>query len=61
MFATFRSSRGDRDANQTRSRDALGIPLDQRVVLTSFGGYGLEGLDDEALRSMPAITCCCRE
>ena len=52
MFATFRSSRADHDANQMRAREALGIPLDRRVVLTSFGGYGLEGLID-VLRRAP--------
>jgi UDP:flavonoid glycosyltransferase YjiC (YdhE family) len=35
------------------TRAALGIPLDQRVVLTSFGGYGLEGLNLNATRSIP--------
>lgn len=34
-------------------RAALNIPNDRRVVLTSFGGYGLEGLNVEALRSLP--------
>jgi UDP:flavonoid glycosyltransferase YjiC (YdhE family) len=33
-------------------RDALGLPRDRRVVLTSFGGYGLNGLNVEALTSM---------
>lgn len=33
-------------------RDALGIPRDRRVVLTSFGGYGVEGLSSEAIRAM---------
>ena len=35
-------------------RKALGIPQDRRVVLTSFGGYGLDGLNLDALRSLPA-------
>lgn len=30
-------------------RRALGLPLDRRVVLTSFGGYGLDRLDAGAL------------
>jgi hypothetical protein len=34
-------------------RKAFGIPGDQNVVLTSFGGYGLEGLNSDALRSLP--------
>jgi hypothetical protein len=33
-------------------REALGLPRHQRIVLTSFGGYGLAGLNDTALRSM---------
>jgi L-arabinokinase len=33
-------------------RRALGIPLDTRVVLASFGGYGLEGLDAGALERL---------
>ena len=33
-------------------RDALGIPRGRTVVLTSFGGYGLEGLDVGALRAL---------
>jgi hypothetical protein len=33
-------------------RKALGIPHDKRVVLASFGGYGLEGLDGAALSAM---------
>jgi hypothetical protein len=34
-------------------RDALGIPRDQRIVLTSFGGYGLNGLNVDALGALP--------
>lgn len=34
-------------------RDALGIRRDRHVVLTSFGGYGIDGLNVEAIRSMP--------
>jgi L-arabinokinase len=34
------------------TRLALGIPSDRPVVLTSFGGYGIAGLDAEALQSM---------
>jgi len=47
----FVARRSRRDPEEVRR--ALGIPADQRVVLTSFGGYGLEGLDEEALRAMP--------
>ena len=43
--------RSKRDRNDVRA--ALNIPNDRRVVLTSFGGYGLEGLNVEALRSLP--------
>ncbi len=31
-------------------RDALGLPRDQRLVLASFGGYGVTGLNIEELR-----------
>jgi len=31
-------------------RDALGLPRDERLVLASFGGYGVSGLNIEALR-----------
>jgi L-arabinokinase len=31
------------------TRQALGLPLDERLVLASFGGYGLDGLDLDAL------------
>ena len=47
----FVARRSRRDPEEVRQ--ALGIPADQRVVLTSFGGYGLEGLDEDALRAMP--------
>jgi hypothetical protein len=30
----------------TATRRALGLPLDKRLVLPSFGGHGLEGLQD---------------
>jgi L-arabinokinase len=44
--------RSRRDPAEVRT--ALGIPRDRCVVLTSFGGYGLEGLSVDALRSLPA-------
>ena len=37
-------------------REALGIPVDQQVVLTSFGGYGLEGLDTDAIRAAARVS-----
>lgn len=47
----FVARRSMRDPAEVRA--ALNIPNDRRVVLTSFGGYGLEGLDVDALRSLP--------
>jgi len=46
----FVARRSKRDPDEIRT--ALDIPRDQRVVLTSFGGYGLEGLNVSALRSL---------
>jgi L-arabinokinase len=46
----FVARRSTRDPIEVR--EALGIPLDVRVVLASFGGYGLEGLNAEALRGV---------
>ena len=43
-FVARRSSRAPED---TRRR--LGLPLDKHLVLLSFGGYGLERIDDAAL------------
>ena len=34
-------------------RQALGLPSETRIVLVSFGGYGLGDLDGPAIRSMP--------
>lgn len=34
-------------------RRVLNIPLDAKVVMTSFGGYGLDGLNIEALAQLP--------
>lgn len=45
----FVARRSRRDPDEVR--DALGLPRGRRVVLTSFGGYGLDGLNDQALRS----------
>jgi len=44
-FVARRSSR-----QPAAVREALGLPRDQVLALVSFGGYGLEGLDVEALR-----------
>ena len=38
--------------NPDEVRNALGIPRDARVVLVSFGGYGLDHLDEAAIRVM---------
>jgi L-arabinokinase len=46
--------RATRDPAATRR--ALGFPSDTRLVLVSFGGYGLEGLDLAALDRMPGYT-----
>jgi hypothetical protein len=46
----FVARRSKREPDEVRT--ALGIPRDRRVVLTSFGGYGLEGLNVNALRSL---------
>jgi hypothetical protein len=43
-FVARRSERSPRE-----TREALGLPLEQRLVLVSFGGYGLEGLNVDAL------------
>lgn len=57
-FETFRvvhdipfiARRSQRDPMETR--DALGLARDRRVVLTSFGGYGLDGLNVDALSAL---------
>jgi L-arabinokinase len=46
----FVARRSRQDADEVRR--ALGIPVDKRAVLTSFGGYGLEGLNVDALRAL---------
>lgn len=46
----FVARRSQREPEETRA--ALGIPRNRRVVLTSFGGYGLAGLNEGALRSL---------
>ena len=44
-FVARRSSR-----DPLAIRDALGLPRNQRLALASFGGYGVSGLNVEALR-----------
>ncbi len=46
----FVARQSRRDPEEVRR--ALGIPVDTHVALTSFGGYGLDGLDENALRSI---------
>ena len=46
----FVARRSRRDPGETRDR--LRLPRDVRLVLVSFGGYGLERLDDGALRAL---------
>lgn len=46
----FVARRSSRDPAEVRK--ALGLPLEQVLALVSFGGYGLEGLDVEALRQV---------
>ncbi|MEW6323476.1 MAG: hypothetical protein AB1635_20595 [Acidobacteriota bacterium] len=43
----FIARRSARDPGETRR--ALGLPADTRLALVSFGGYGVDGLDLEAL------------
>ena len=43
----FVARRSGRDPDDVR--DALGLPRDKRIVLASFGGYGLAGLNEAAL------------
>jgi hypothetical protein len=47
----FVARRSQRDPVDVRK--ALGIPLGVRAVLTSFGGYGLDRLNADALRHLP--------
>jgi L-arabinokinase len=46
----FVARRSRRDPLEVRN--ALGIPRGARVVLASFGGYGLDHLDEGAIRAM---------
>jgi hypothetical protein len=49
----FVARRSARDPQETRDR--LGLPRDERLVLVSFGGYGLERLDREALGRLESL------
>jgi L-arabinokinase len=46
----FVARRSHRDPDQVRA--ALGIPRDRPVVLASFGGYGVQGLNSDAIQAM---------
>ncbi|MFA5907153.1 MAG: hypothetical protein WC815_00090 [Vicinamibacterales bacterium] len=46
----FVARRSERDP--AAAREALGLPHGERLVLVSFGGYGLDGLNVEALRQL---------
>jgi UDP:flavonoid glycosyltransferase YjiC (YdhE family) len=46
----FVARRSRRDPIEVRK--ALGLPVYKRIVLTSFGGYGVEGINLDALRSL---------
>ena len=46
----FVARRSRRDPGEVR--DALGLPRERPIVLTSFGGYGLGGINQEAIGSM---------
>lgn len=46
-FVARRSSR-----DPVEVRDALHLPRHEKLVLVSFGGYGLDGLDVDALRQL---------
>jgi L-arabinokinase len=49
-FVARRSSR-----STTETRRLLDLPLDERLVLVSFGGYGLERLDGRALQRLSSL------
>jgi hypothetical protein len=46
----FVARHSQRDGRETRR--ALGLPVDERLVLPSFGGYGIDGLDVAAIRRL---------
>jgi L-arabinokinase len=46
----FVARRSKRTAHDVRV--ALGLPLDAKIVLPSFGGYGVDGLDVSAITAM---------
>lgn len=47
----FVARHSHRDPAETRR--ALGLPLDERLALASFGGYGADGIDLDALSRVP--------
>jgi len=49
----FVARRSAREPDETRR--LLGLPVDERLVLLSFGGYGLEQLDREALARLERL------
>jgi hypothetical protein len=49
-FVARRSSRHPEETRRT-----LGLPEDERLVLVSFGGYGVERLDRDAVRRLEAL------
>ena len=44
------AARSARDSSETRR--VLGLPADRRLVLVSFGGYGVDRIDVDALRRL---------
>jgi len=51
MDVPFVARRSSREPVDVRHR--LGLPVDERLALVSFGGYGVEGLNIAALRHLP--------
>jgi hypothetical protein len=50
----FVARRSRRDPMETRQ--SLRLPLDQRLVLVSFGGYGVDGIDLDTLSRLDGYT-----
>jgi hypothetical protein len=50
----FIARRSRRDPEEVRRR--FGLPMDERLVLASFGGYGLRDLDVDALAELEGYT-----
>ena len=53
----FVARRSQRDPDEVRH--ALGLPRDRRIVLTSFGGYGVDALDASALEGLAGYHVLC--